>query len=40
MGQDRITGMAMMKMHRDRVPNCDKIIDKLAKSKRRLNFIL
>lgn len=40
MGQDRLTGLAMMEMNRKALPCADAIINKLAAEKRRLDIIL
>ena len=40
MGEDRLSGLAHMQIHRDKVPNADVVLDELAKKKRKLDFLL
>lgn len=40
MGQERLSGLAMMQIHREKVPQPCAVIDKLAASKRRLELLL
>ena len=36
MGEERLTGLAILNVHRDIAVNVDKVIDRFAKSKTRL----
>jgi len=38
--EDRLTGLAVMNVHRDILVDVDKVIDRFAKSKRRMEFII
>ena len=38
--EDRLSGLAHMQIHRDKVPNADMVLDELAKEKRKLNLLL
>lgn len=40
MGQSRLTGLALLHIHRQITLNVDKIIDRFAKSKRCKDFVL
>ena len=39
-GQDRLTGLTLMSVHRDSDVNVQRVIDELSKKPRRLNFVL
>jgi len=40
MGQSRLTGLALLHIHRQLQLSVDKIIDRFAKNKRILDFVL
>jgi len=40
MGQSRLTGLALMHVHRNRNVDINNIIDRFAKNKRKIDFIL
>jgi len=40
MGEELLSGLAQMQLHRAQVPNPEAVLDKLAKERRKLDFLL